>query len=127
MAVLTDEEEEAETKETGDQDKTTTEELANETLDAVEANKEALNKFVKEWITRMHFQEDNEKTTTENQQISLWVSCVTLLQSILMLYVVLHTLSTLNKRKYFYTYVLLALNHYWFNLHFLTTFRSYFH
>ena len=62
MAVLTDEAEEADTKETeGDKEKGTTEELANETLDAVEANKEALNKFVKEWITRMHFQEDKEK------------------------------------------------------------------
>ena len=62
MAVLTDEAVEADTKETeGDKEKGTTEELANETLDAVEANKEALNKFVKEWITRMHFQEDKEK------------------------------------------------------------------
>ena len=62
MAVLTDEAEEADTKETeGDKEKGTTEELANETLDAVEANKEALNMFVKEWITRMHFQEDKEK------------------------------------------------------------------
>ena len=66
----------------------------------MEANKEALNKFVKEWITRMHFQEDNEKTTTENQQISIFKS---ILCHIIIIYsdvVVVYTLSTLNKGTY---------------------------
>ena len=51
MAVLTDEEEDPTVKQ--GEIVEGTEELANETLDAVEANKGALNKFVKEWINRM--------------------------------------------------------------------------
>lgn len=60
MAVLTDEDEDTTDKD-GQVHEGCTEELANETLDAVEANKEALNKFVKEWISRMNLVGDKSQ------------------------------------------------------------------